>query len=94
MPALRTVKTTDVEMVSSGGRSALRGALTLTLFAGTLAACGNPEIDSETDALEAVAIEPSAVPAGQDQVSPARALRPSSASSSPCRTSAVAAPPG
>ena len=65
MPALRTVKTTDVEMVSSGGRSALRGALTLTLFAGTLfagtlAACGNPEIDSETDALEAVAVEPSA----------------------------------
>lgn len=71
MPALRTVKTTDVEMVSSGGRSALRGALTLTLFAGTLAACGNPEIDSETDALEAVAIEPSAVPA-QSRLFPTR----------------------
>ncbi|HRI48568.1 MAG TPA: endo alpha-1,4 polygalactosaminidase [Pseudomonadota bacterium] len=76
MPALRTVKTTDVEMVSSGGRSALRGALSLTLFAGTLfagtlAACGNPEIDSETDALEAVAIEPSAA-AAQSRLFPTR----------------------
>lgn len=76
MQALRTVQTTDIEIVSSGGRSALRGALTLTLFAGTLfagtlAACGDPEIDSSADALEAVAVEPSAV-AAQSRLYPTR----------------------
>ncbi len=76
MQALRTVQTTNNEMVSSGGQSALRGALTLTLFAGTLfagtlGACGNPEIDFTADALEAVAIEPSAV-ATQSRLYPTR----------------------
>ena len=81
MPALRTVQTTDIHMVSSGGRSARRGAVSSSLFAGTLFAgtlfvgtlfaCGNPEIDSTTDALAAVAIEPSTV-AAQSRLYPTR----------------------
>ena len=68
MQALRTVRTPEMGIVSGGGQSALRGALSLTLFAGTLfagtlSACGNLEIDASVDALESVAIEASAVTA-------------------------------
>lgn len=44
MQALRTVQTTDVQMV--GGPSASFGVMHLTVFAATLLACGTPEIDT------------------------------------------------
>jgi hypothetical protein len=69
MQTLRTVHTTEVQMV--GGRPAFVGVLHMTLFAATLFACGTPEIDSTTDALEAVAVEQSAV-AAQSRLYPTR----------------------